>query len=76
MGWFVNATLRPLYPLERPGTRSIGGWVGSSVGLGRVREFSPPPGPDPRTVQLVSSHYNDWAILDLNMTSTLEKFLY
>jgi hypothetical protein len=27
MGWVVNATPRPLYPRERPGTHCIGGWV-------------------------------------------------
>jgi len=27
MGWGVNATPRPLYPRERPGTLCIGGWV-------------------------------------------------
>ena len=33
MGWVVNATARPLYPLERPGTHCIGGWVGPRAGL-------------------------------------------
>ena len=33
MGWVVNATPRPLYPQERPGTRCIGGWVGPRAGL-------------------------------------------
>jgi hypothetical protein len=33
MGWVVNATSRPLYPRERPGTHSIGGWMGPRVGL-------------------------------------------
>jgi hypothetical protein len=28
MGLVVNATPRPLYPPERPGTPCIGGWVG------------------------------------------------
>jgi len=28
MEWVVNATPRPLYPWERPGTHCIGGWVG------------------------------------------------
>jgi hypothetical protein len=27
-GWVVNATPRPLYPRERPGSHCIGGWVG------------------------------------------------
>ena len=29
----VNATLRPLYPQERPGAHCIGGWVGPRAGL-------------------------------------------
>ena len=33
MGWVVNATPRPLYPQERPGTHCIGGWVGPRAGL-------------------------------------------
>jgi len=33
MGWVVNATPRPLYPRERPGTHCIGGWVGPRAGL-------------------------------------------
>jgi len=31
--WVFNATLRPLYPRERPGTHYIGGWVGLRGGL-------------------------------------------
>jgi hypothetical protein len=46
-------TRYPLYRrLDRPQGRS-----------GRVRKISPPPGFDPRTVQLVASRYTDWAIL-------------
>jgi hypothetical protein len=33
MGWVVKATARPIYPLERPGTHCIGGWVGPRAGL-------------------------------------------
>jgi len=33
MVWVANATSRPLYPRERPGTRWIGGWVGPRAGL-------------------------------------------
>jgi len=51
-GWVVNATPRPLYPQERPGTHCIGGWV---------RKISPPPGFYPRTVQLVANRYTDYA---------------
>jgi hypothetical protein len=35
MGWVVNATPRPLYPRERPGTHCIGGWVGPKADLDR-----------------------------------------
>ena len=28
LGWVANATPRPLYPRERPGTHCIGGWNG------------------------------------------------
>jgi len=39
--------------------RGLGGsWVRS----GRVRNISPTPGFDPRTVQPVASRYTDWAI--------------
>jgi len=31
MGWVIRATLRPLYPRERPGTHCTGGWVGPPV---------------------------------------------
>jgi hypothetical protein len=34
-GLVVNATPRPLYPLERTGTSRIGDWVGLRVGLDR-----------------------------------------
>jgi hypothetical protein len=43
------------YPLYR----RLGRLQGRS---GRVRKISPPPGFDPRTVQLVASRYNDYAI--------------
>ena len=33
MGWVVNATPRPLYPREWPGTHCIGSWVGPRAGL-------------------------------------------
>ena len=33
MGWVVNATPRPFYPRERPGTNCTGGWVGPRAGL-------------------------------------------
>jgi hypothetical protein len=51
-GWVVNATPRPLYPRERPGTHSIGGWVGHRAGLDRCGKSLPQPGFDPRTESL------------------------
>ena len=33
MGWVVDATPRPLYRRERPGTHCIGGWLGPRAGL-------------------------------------------
>ena len=62
MGWVVNATPRPLYPRERPGTHCVRGWVGPQGRSGWVRKISPPTGFDPQTVQLVSSLYTDYAI--------------
>jgi hypothetical protein len=32
-GWVVNATPRPLYPRERPGTHCVRGWLGPKAGL-------------------------------------------
>ena len=50
-GWVVNATLRLLYRLCGPQGRS-----------GRVREISPPPRFDPRTVYPVANRYTELAI--------------
>ena len=41
--WVVNATPRPLYPRERPGTHCIGGRVSPRAGLDWSGN-SPPPG--------------------------------
>jgi hypothetical protein len=52
MGWVVNATPRPLYPRERPGTHT-GGWVGPRAGLdgcGKPRPHSI-LGPEPVTIR-------------------------
>ena len=61
-GVVFNATPRPLYPREKPGTHCIGGWVGPRAGLDGCRRYRLPPGFDPRTVQPVASRYTDWAI--------------
>ena len=37
----VKATPWPPYPLERPGTRCIGGWVGPRAGLDRCGKSRP-----------------------------------
>jgi hypothetical protein len=64
MGWMVNATPRPLYPRERPGTYCVGGWVGPAVGTNGCGKSHPPPRPgfDLRTAQAVESQYTDYAI--------------
>jgi len=59
MGWVVKATLRPLYPRERPVTHCIGGWMGPSAGLDGCGKSGPPPRFDPQTVQSVASRYTD-----------------
>ena len=61
----ANATPRPLYPGERPGTHCMGGWVGHRAGL---RKISPPTGFDSRTVQPVASR---WAISALSECTQL-----
>jgi hypothetical protein len=53
MGWVVSVRPLPLYPWLRPG-----GPQGRSR---RVRNISPLPGFDPRTVQTVATLYADWA---------------
>jgi hypothetical protein len=62
MGWVVNATPRPLYTRERPGTHCIGGWVGHRTGLDECGKSRPASEFDPRTFQPVASLYTDWAI--------------
>jgi hypothetical protein len=58
----VSITPRPLYPGKDlvPLYRRQGGPQGRS---GRLRNISPAPGFDPRTVKPVASLYTDWAIL-------------
>ena len=62
MGWMVNVTPRPLYPLERPGTNCIGVWVGPRVGGEACEKNLSPLGFDPRTDKSVASRYTDRAI--------------
>jgi len=70
MGWTFNSTPRPLDPRERLGNHSTGDWVGPSVGMDGCGKSRPPPGCDPRIVQLVASRYTDRAILAPNHRCT------
>jgi len=58
MEWVVNATLRPLYSRERPGTHGIGGWVGPGASLDRCGKFRPHRDsiPRPSTMYRVAIH--------------------
>jgi hypothetical protein len=51
--------LAALPPGNRPGTHCIGRWIGPRAGLDDCEKYHPPPGFDPRTVQLVASRYTD-----------------
>jgi hypothetical protein len=62
MGWMVNSTSQLLYSRDRPGTHWIGGWLGPRAGLEGRGKSCPLPVFDPRTVQPVTSHYDDYAI--------------
>ena len=59
MGWVVNATPRPLYPLERPGTHCTEGWVGPQGRSGRKQKITTPQLFDPQTVRPVEDRYTD-----------------
>ena len=52
----------PAWPLGRPGTHCIGGWVGPRAGLDGYGKSRSPPGLDPRTAQPIGSRYTDCAI--------------
>jgi hypothetical protein len=58
----VNATPRPLYTQERPGTHFVGGCVGPRAGLDGCGKPRPQPGFDPRTVHPLASCDTDWSI--------------
>jgi hypothetical protein len=61
----VNATLRLLYPGERPGAYFIGRLFRPQNRSVRVRKHFFPPGFESRTVRPVTSRYTDLAILTL-----------
>jgi hypothetical protein len=68
--WVVTTTLRPLYPTGKtryPLYRRLGVTQCQS---GHMRKISPLPGFDPQTVQLVTSHYTNWAIPAPNNITT------
>ena len=44
MGCVINATPRPHYPRQTPGTHCIGGWVGPRAGLDECGKSRPPAG--------------------------------
>ena len=52
--------------------RRLGGPQGRS---GRVRNISPPPRFDPRTVQPVASRYTGWAIQAAEQLKTIENYV-
>jgi len=62
MGWVVNATSRPLYPREGPGTQCVEGQVGPRASLDWCGNSHLPLGFDPQTVQPVASRYTDSSI--------------
>ena len=62
MRWVVNATLRPLYPRKRPGTRCIGCWADPRAVLDRCGKYRPPLGLDVQTGQSVASRCTDFVI--------------
>ena len=59
MEWMVDATPRPLYAPERPGTHSTADWVGPTTGMDAYEKSRPSPGFYPRTVHPVASRYSD-----------------
>ena len=59
MGWVVNATPRPFYPRERPGTHRMGGWMVPRAGLEGRGKSRPPTGIRSTDLQPVSCRYSD-----------------
>jgi len=62
MGRLINATPRPIYSWERPGTHFVVGWVGPRDDLDVCENNAPPLGFDPRTGQPVASRFTYRAI--------------
>jgi len=61
-GRAVSVTPRPLLTTGKEHYRFCRGLGGAQGWSGQVRLFSPPPGFEPRTVQLVASRYANCAI--------------
>jgi len=59
MGLVVNASPRPLYPRETPGTHCIGGWVATTAGLDWCGKTRPHRDSIPGPSKPVTSHYTD-----------------
>ena len=59
MGWVLNVTLPPLYPLETYPFPIVQEARWAPGPPGEVWKFSPPPEFDLGTVQLVASRYTD-----------------
>ena len=62
MGWVVNATPRPFYPQERPGTHSTGGWAGPRASLDGCGKSLPHRDSIPGPSRTVASRCTDNAI--------------
>ena len=63
MGWVANATPRPLYPRERPGTHCTGGWVDPRSGLHECGKSFPHRDSIPGPSSSVASRYANYPIL-------------
>jgi hypothetical protein len=61
-GWVVSTPPRPLFPRERPGPHSTGGFVGPRDGLDVCETSRPPRASSPGPSSPVASRYTDWAI--------------
>jgi len=59
MGWVVKATLRSLYPRERPGAHFTGGWRAPGPVWREAKNLAPTGIRSP-TVQPVASRYTDY----------------
>jgi hypothetical protein len=81
MGRVVNATPRPLYPRERHGTHSIGGWVGPRAGMDgcgksrRHRDSIPGP-PNPSRVAIPTELSRSIGWMETSILQELDTFFF